>query len=169
MKLEATVGGRCHQVTVERREGSYVVAVDGVERVLDVRKLEGDFYSILAEGRSYEVSVERRGEGYEVRHGAAWRLVGLSDHGRRARSEFLSRGGGGVERVVASMPGKVVRVLVSPGDRVAAGQGLLVIEAMKMENEIAAPRAGAVASIHVEAGLPVEAGALLAVIAPDGR
>ncbi len=165
MKLEATLGGRSHEVITERREGRYVVVVDGVERVLDVRKLEGDFYSILAGGRSYEVSVERTKEGYEVRHGAASRLVRLSDPTRKAREELLSRGGG-PERVVASMPGKVVRVLVSPGERVEAGQGLLVIEAMKMENEIAAPRAGAVTSIHVEAGLPVEAGALLAVIAP---
>lgn len=165
MRLEATLGGRSHEVVAERREGSYVVAVDGVERVLDVRKLEGDFYSILAGGRSYEVSVERTREGYEVRHGAASRLVRLSDPSRRAREQLVSRGGG-PERVVASMPGKVVRVLVWAGDRVAAGQGLVVIEAMKMQNEIAAPRAGTVTSIHVEAGLPVEAGALLAVIAP---
>jgi biotin carboxyl carrier protein len=166
MKLSATVGGRTHEVVVERREGRYAVIVDGVERLLDVRKLEADFYSILSEGRSYEVSVERTRDGYEVRHGAAVRLVRLSDPSREGRERLRSRGAG-PEQVVASMPGKVVRVLVGPGETVAAGQGLLVLEAMKMENEIAAPRSGRVVALHVEPGAPVEAGALLAVIEPS--
>jgi biotin carboxyl carrier protein len=63
------------------------------------------------------------------------------------------------------MPGKVVRVLVKQGDQVQEGQGLLVVEAMKMENELKSPRAGVVKELHAQEGQPVEAGAKLAVVA----
>jgi len=66
--------------------------------------------------------------------------------------------------VVAPMPGLIVRVNVSPGDTVAAGQGLVVVEAMKMENELKAPADGVVARVSVEAGAAVEKGAVLVVL-----
>jgi biotin carboxyl carrier protein len=162
MRFTAKVGDRLHEVTVERRNGNHVVEIDGVRHEVDARKLEADFYSILTDGRSYEVSVEATRDGYRVRHGAAERLVTVSDPGRQARE---ARGtSAGPEPIVAAMPGKVVRLLVAEGDRVEPDQGLVVVEAMKMENEIAAPRAGRVASIAVRAGQTVEGGATLLVI-----
>jgi len=161
VKITAEVGTRTIEVTVERENGRYVVEVDGHRHDVDARKLEGDFYSLLTAGRSYEVTVECRGDAYHVRHGAAEQAVRLSDPGRKARANTRASG---PERVVTLMPGKVVRVLVGPGDAVVAGQGLVVVEAMKMENEIATGRAGRVRSVDVRPGQNVEGGALLAVV-----
>jgi biotin carboxyl carrier protein len=162
MKFQATVGETVHEIVVAKWDGSYVVTLDGAEHVVDARKLEADFYSILYEGKSYEVSVETAGPKYIVRHGAHEQLVELADASRGGREELRKRAG--PEAIDAVMPGKVVRVLVAPGDEVRAGQGLVVVEAMKMENEIGAPRAGRVTSVDVTPGQNVETGARLVVL-----
>jgi biotin carboxyl carrier protein len=162
LKFKATVGGNVHEIVVARLDGAYVVTFDGAEHVVDARKLEADFYSILYEGKSYEVAVESTGAHYIVRHGAYEQVVELADAARSGREELRKRGG--VESVDAVMPGKVVRVLVAPQDEVRAGQGLVVVEAMKMENEIGAPRAGRVKSVDVTPGQNVETGARLVVL-----
>jgi biotin carboxyl carrier protein len=162
VKFSAKVGQAILEVSVERHDGNYVVEVDGVRHEVDCHKLEGDFYSILADGRSYEVSIEATEDGYRVRHGATEQLVTLSDASRRAREAV--GGGTGPIRLVSLMPGKVVRIAVAEGDSVNAGQGVVVVEAMKMENEIAAPRPGRVKSIAVKPGQVVEGGAELLVI-----
>lgn len=162
MKISAKAGHQVLEVEIERSNGHYIVEIDGVRHVVDAHKLEADFYSILTGGRSYEVSVEANGETYHVRHGAAEQLVTLTDPSRRARESGPAAHG--PEKVVSMMPGKVVRILVEPGEKVTAGQGLLVVEAMKMENEIAAGKDGKVQRIAVEPGQSVEGGALLVVI-----
>jgi biotin carboxyl carrier protein len=162
VKINAKAGQQLLDVTIERQNGLYVIEADGVRHEVDVHKLEGDFFSILTGGKSYEVSVEATRDGYRVRHGAAEQLVTLSDPGRQARE---ARGASaGPERVLSLMPGKIVRLLVNEGDSVEAGQGIVVVEAMKMENEIAAPKAGRVVSIAVEPNQAVEGGAELLVI-----
>ena len=162
MKFAAKVGDTVHEIVVARLDGTYIVTLDGVEHFVDARKLEADFYSILYEGKSYEVSVESAGPKYVVRHGAEEQVVELADAARSGREELRKRGG--PESIDSVMPGKVVRVLVTPGDEVRAGQGLVVVEAMKMENEIGAPRAGRVRSVDVSPGQNVETGARLAVL-----
>jgi biotin carboxyl carrier protein len=162
VKISARAGSQILDVTVEKQNGSYIVEVDGVRHEVDSHKLEGDFYSILTGGKSYEVSVEPTRDGYRVRHGAAEQLVTLSDPGREGRAALDAAHG--PERVVSLMPGKVVRVLVNEGDEVEAGQGVVVVEAMKMENEIAAGKAGRVASVLVRPQQTVEGGADLLVI-----
>jgi biotin carboxyl carrier protein len=162
VKINAKAGQHFLDVTITRGNGNYVVEVDGVRYDVDVHKLEGDFFSILTGGKSYEVSVEATRDGYRVRHGAAVQLVTLSDPGRQARETM--REAQGPESVRSVMPGKVVRLLVNEGDTVAAGQGIVVVEAMKMENEIAAPKSGRVSSIAVAPDQAVEAGAELLVI-----
>ncbi len=162
MKFKATVGAIEHEVAVTRLDGLYVVTLDGVEHAVDARKLEADFYSILYEGKSYEVSVESTGLKYVVRHGAAEQVVELADASRGGRAELHKKGG--LETVESVMPGKIVRVLCAPGDEVNAGQGLVVVEAMKMENEIGSPRSGRVKSVAVTPGQTVETGAPLVVL-----
>lgn len=162
MKIHAKAGQQFLDVNIQRENGVYVVEVDDVRYDVDVHKLEGDFFSILTDGKSYEVSVEATRDGYRVRHGAAEQLVTLSDPDRQARESM--RDAPGPESVRSVMPGKVVRLLVNEGDTVEAGQGVVVVEAMKMENEIAAPKAGRISSIAVAADQAVEAGAELLVI-----
>jgi biotin carboxyl carrier protein len=162
MKMLALVNEVEHAVTIERQNGHYRVEVDGTVHVVDAHKLEGDFYSFLVADRSYEIAVEVRGDGYQVRHGAAEQWVRLTDPSRRAREALGGRAG--PEEVCSVMPGRVVRVLVNEGDTVERGQGLVVVEAMKMENEIAASKAGRIRSLAVKPGQTVETGALLLVL-----
>ena len=162
MKFAAKAGSDVHDIVVTRQDGLYLVVLDGQEHVVDARKLEADFYSILYEGKSYEVSVEAVGQTYLVRHGAHEQVVELADASRGGR-EDLGRASGDFQ-VASIMPGKVVRVLVAAGEHVLAGQGLVVVEAMKMENEIGAPRPGKVKEVAVEAGQTVESGATLLVL-----
>lgn len=162
MKFEAKAGDAVHALEVTRVDGAYRVVLDGVAHLVDARKLEADFYSILYEGKSYELSVENAGSRYFVRHGAAEQVVELADAARSGRERLHHHDG--AQAIDAVMPGKVVRVLVSAGDEVAAGQGLVVLEAMKMENQIDAPRAGRVQRVEVQAGQNVETGARLLVL-----
>lgn len=162
MKITARAGSEVFEVEILREDGRYIVEIDGERRVVDAQKLEGDFYSILGDGRSYEVSVERDGDGYLVRHGAAMQRVSMTDPGRQARES--AQAAGGPLALTAPMPGKVVRVLVGEGDAVEAGQGVAVVEAMKMENELEAPKAGTIRSIKVTPGQSVDGGATLMVI-----
>jgi len=83
MKIGAKAGSRVYQVNVDRQNGSYIVEVDGERHVVDAQKLEANFYTILTDGRSYEVSIEADGDSYFVRHGAAGQRVTLSDPSRR--------------------------------------------------------------------------------------
>jgi len=162
VRFALKLGERVHDVVVTRVDGSYAVVLDGVEHVVDARKLEADFFSFLYEGKSYEVAVEPAGSKYVVRHGASEQLVELADAARSGRDEIHRRGG--PTEVASIMPGKVVRVLVGAGDEVQKGQGLVVVEAMKMENEIGAPRAGRVHAVAVTPGVTVESGATLVVL-----
>ncbi len=163
MKLQAVNGEQAVDIVVERDDAdNFIVTVNDRTYHVDARKLEGDFYSILDDGRSYEVVVEIDGDDYRVRRGADERHVRISDPLRRGRGP--GEAPPGPENIVSQMPGKVVRVLVAAGDEIEAGQGVVVVEAMKMENEIAASKAGTVASIEIEEGQAVEGGTLLAVI-----
>ena len=162
MKLAVKVRDHVHDVVVTRQNGHYIVEVDGQRHVVDSHKLENNFFSFITDERSYEVSVERDGDTYKVRRGAAQLDVTISDPSRQAREELVTAAG--PEKVLSQMPGKVVRVLVAEGDEVEAGAGLIVIEAMKMENEIATVKGGKVMKIAVAPGEAVEGGALLLVI-----
>ena len=162
MNFAARVGHDVFEIVVRRVDRNYVVSLDGVEHVVDARKLEADFYSILYEGKSYEVAVEAAGPNYVVRHGANEMVVELADASRGGRDELPKHVA--LEEIHAIMPGRVVRVLVAPGDAVEAGQGLVVVEAMKMENEIGAPRSGKVKEVAVAPGVTVESGAKLIVL-----
>jgi len=129
------------------------------EAASDIVEVEPGIYSVLVDGCSYEVAVT----GAEVDVDGVRLTVEVEDP-RNWTPAASTRKSSGKESVKALMPGKVVRVLVSEGDEVAAGQGLLVVEAMKMQNEMKAPRAGRVLSIAVKEHQPVTAGSVLLTI-----
>ena len=162
MKLSVKVREHVHDVVVVRQNGHYVVEIDGKRHEVDSHKLENNFYSFVTEERSYEVSVERDGDTYTVRRGAARLDVMISDPSRQAREGLATSSG--PQKVLSQMPGKIVRVLVKEGDDVEVGAGLIVVEAMKMENEIATTKAGKVTRVAVEPGETVERGALLLIV-----
>ena len=136
---------------------------DGLERAADAAVPEPGVYSILMDGRSYEAQVEEAPNALIVVVGGRRFEIDVRDP-RRFRRAGAGAGADGVQTVAAPMPGKIVRVLVATGDEVQAGQGLLVVEAMKMQNEMKAPRAGKVLSISAKEGATVAAGESLATI-----
>ena len=122
--------------------------------------------------KSYEIAFEAAPGGEVVVHvnGIAVPLTVVEQRGSSKRRATVLRGGGaagsdtGPRAVVAPMPGRIVKVLVQPGEAVQARQGLVVVEAMKMENEVRAPHAGIVADVRVREGSSVEANAVLVVL-----
>ena len=125
----------------------------------DVVEVEPGIYSVLLDGCSYEVAVT--GSAIDV---GGVRLEFEIEDPRKWNPAGSSRRAEGPEAIKAPMPGKVVRVLVAVGDEVAAGQGLVVLEAMKMQNEMKAPRAGRVVSVGVKEHEAVNAGSVLLTI-----
>jgi biotin carboxyl carrier protein len=163
--FDAGVLGRTLRVEVRAQAGGvgrYTVSLDGRRLEVDLAASGSAFLSLLLEGKSYEVGLERREGGYNVVLGDRVVAVDLAPAARG--SSVAKKPASGPLRLTAPMPGKLVRVLVAAGDVVAAGQGLVVMEAMKMENELRSPRAGRVREIPVREGQVVEAGALLVLV-----
>jgi biotin carboxyl carrier protein len=125
----------------------------------EIIQVEPNVYSVLVDGVSYEARIT----GDEVTIGGARFSIEIDDPRQWKRSARAADSRGRAS-LTAAMPGKIVRVLVAVGDEVAAGQGILVIEAMKMQNELKAPRAGRVTAVQVKENDSVNAGALLATI-----
>lgn len=171
--IEIEVDGRSHRVAVEQvgpHPARFRVAWGGVTRVVDARRIDAETLSlVLVEGGSGSHAVrcvDAAGPGaVDVYVGGAV-VRALVDVGRARFTGGGARGGerGGGQHVTAPMPGKVARLLVAPGDEVEARQGVVVVEAMKMENELTAPRAGRVADVAVAEGASVETGKVLVVI-----
>jgi biotin carboxyl carrier protein len=133
------------------------------ERSAQIENPEPGVYSVLMDGRSYEAYVEETTGGLEVSINGFRFEIEARDPRRWSRKS-TGRGGHGVQSIASPMPGKVVRVLVATGDQVEAGQGMVVVEAMKMQNEIKASRAGKVLLVAVQEGATVTAGEVLATI-----
>lgn len=164
MIYDASACGRSVRVEVRAggAEGRYTVRLEGREVEVDVRDTGPHTMSLIVDARSHEVAIERSEGGYLVALRGEVLDVGVVEGAGGAVAP--RRTGGGPARVQAPMPGKLVRVLVSAGQEVGAGQGLVVMEAMKMENEIRAPRAGRVKEAPVREGQAVETGALLVLL-----
>jgi acetyl/propionyl-CoA carboxylase alpha subunit len=126
-------------------------------------QVEPGVYSVLMDGRSYEARVEES-EGCVIVFIDGHRFEVEIRDPRRWSRQSARPGAEGRLNVTAPMPGKIVRLLVAEGDIVTAGQGLLVVEAMKMQNEMKAPKAGVVVSLTAREGATVAAGDVLAAI-----
>lgn len=165
MEIVALLHDREETLRLERHDGHYTVTLGEREILVDMVHARPGVMSLIIEGQQHEVSVEpqgmgRRGTGrYQVSGSFGHEVVAIMDPlTHLAQQTRAGEGAGGQERVDALMPGQVVEILVAEGDTVEAGQGVLVLEAMKMKNEIQAERAGTVNRIFVEAGKAVEGG-----------
>jgi biotin carboxyl carrier protein len=166
MRVDLDVGGRRRVVEIERRDGRMNVRLDGSPVSVEAAALAGNRWSLRfpGSGRQHEVVIVARAEA-----GSLEALVdGLGVPVRVNNGTGVPKKpgvqGDGPDRVTAPMPGKVVKVLVRAGDAVTSRQGVVVVEAMKMENEVRAGKAGIVRDVLTTEGASVEAGTLLLVI-----
>ena len=164
MKLALTINGAEHAIDLLAPAPACRFQMgDSPERSAQVEIPEPGVYSVLMDGRSYDAYVEETPNGLVVSLQGYHFEIEARDPRRWSRKAAGS-GGEGVETIASSMPGKVVRVLVAVGDTVEAGQGIAVVEAMKMQNEMKARRAGKVLSLAAKEGATVRAGEMLAMI-----
>lgn len=163
MKYEVRANGKTRVVELTRNSETWSISLDGNPLDADVVEVAANTFSVLINGESYEVRIAPKPDGSlvvntsseeficEVTDPRAWR-------GRRHGAMEAE----GRQQISAPMPGKVVRVLLSAGDAVEVGQGIMVVEAMKMQNEIRSPKSGRVEKILVQEGQAVNAGDILA-------
>ena len=164
MKLKVVNGDREEELRLKLEEGQ--VAAQIGERVyeLEVREIEPDSYLFFLNTNVYECRVTERAGTFEVTIGGRSHEVTIVDPKRLRSGQNTDRHHHGVAEIRAPMPGKVVKVQIEAGTMVEKGMGLVVVEAMKMQNEMKSPRDGAVVAINVKAGDTVSAGDVLAVI-----
>jgi biotin carboxyl carrier protein len=156
MKFDVTVNDRAAELQLERERFEY----NGITREYSMEPSGPGVFSILIEGRSYRATVLAPGT-IQVND----RIFNVEVFDPRELRARTSAGASlGRQNIVAPMPGKVVRILVSVGDSIEPGQGLIVVEAMKMQNEMKSPKAGIVVEIRTKDGATVAAGEILVVI-----
>jgi biotin carboxyl carrier protein len=168
MRYDIDLGGKVYRLELLRKEDGWECHLDGREVFVQAAEVGEGTLSLVVGGQSFEVrraggrgrpphTIELfiRGKRYEVsvQDPRSWR-------GRRSAAQDEA----GPQRLTASMPGKVVRVLASEGDTIVSGQGIAVVEAMKMQNEIRSPRAGVLKKLLAHEGMKVNAGELLAIV-----
>ena len=167
MRLQTELNGEQCELRLEFKDFHVTAEVCGRRYQLDLHRLGDDAFLLFESGRVFEFHVNRHHGSknmFDVSIRGNNHLVTVIDPRRLRTDEEADKHHHGRAEIIAPMPGKIVRVLVEDGQEVEAGTGLVVVEAMKMQNEMKSPRAGRVISITVSAGDTVEAGTLLAAI-----
>jgi biotin carboxyl carrier protein len=164
MIYEVRVDGKPHRLELEGAEAAWTCRLDGEEIRVDAVVTRPDVLSLLIDGRSYEIKREQTATDLHMWVGSARFAVEVHDP-RSLRSRKDSAGdAAGPKKLIAPMPGRIVRVLVAEKSEVEAGQGVVVVEAMKMQNEIKSPKKGIVQKVMVAEGANVVAGDVLAIV-----
>lgn len=164
MIYDVRIGERTYRVELTRAGSSWQCLLDGQEFPVDVAGTRNGVLSLLINGKSYEVQVESSAGAANIVVGRERFAASVRDP-RSLRSRGRGEGGAeGARRITAPMPGKVVRIIAPVGTEVEAGQAVLVIEAMKMQNELKSPKKGKVTRLVVNEGTAVEAGQMLAEV-----
>jgi biotin carboxyl carrier protein len=166
MKLNLRVGANEFPINLKRKADRVEGCIGGTDRSefsMSVVEAQPGVFSVLAGTRSHTVRVNRSAEGFEVRVGAQRVFITVSDP-RDVSSASKNVAHRGPQEIRALMPGKVVKLLAELDDDIAAGAGILVVEAMKMQNEMKAPRNGRITRIFVREGATVGAGQPLVVL-----
>ncbi len=166
MTLSIEVNGTLHKLELEKidEESGYRVVLDGQQIAVDARLLREGVLSLIVDGTAYRCVLDEDPVAPAIYVGSnryTYRIEDPRSLGSRRGKKGLAAG---PVSIVAPMPGRVVRVLAQEGDEVASHQGIVVIEAMKMQNELKAPKAGRVSRIMVEVGSAVNSGQPLAII-----
>ena len=164
MNFEVAVEGKTHKLELNRDESGWQCAIDGEPMHVDAVLTRRNVISLIVDGVAYEVKREVAGNDQYVWVRSARFKTEVRDP-RSLRSRRAAAGPGeGPQKLVAPMPGKVVRLIAKAGEPIEAGKGVLVVEAMKMQNELKATKSGTVQKIMVAEGANVNAGDVLAII-----
>jgi biotin carboxyl carrier protein len=164
VKLEVEIGGKTRTVEFSRIGERLSWAIDGKAVEADAVEVSAGVYSILIDGQSFEARIEPAPKGVRVVVAGREYSASVRDPRQWKRHGGAAREAEGRQQVLAPMPGKIIRILVKAGEPVAAGQGLLVIEAMKMQNEVRSPKSGTVERLLVNEGQTVTAAEILAIV-----
>lgn len=168
MEYIATSGGREYRIEVAAQEGSlFRLSVDGAIWEVDYARISDRSYSLVIEGASCEVDLVTAANPYTIGvEGEVHEVEVLTERERRLKAvtRKAEGGPGGRQVIAAPMPSKVVKLLVSVGDQVKAGDGVIVVEAMKMENELRVTGPGTVKEIRAKEGEAVGGGQVLVVV-----
>lgn len=164
MNFKLKIAGRTRTLKVNSTGARLEFSLDGQGVAADVVEVEPNIFSVIFGGEVFEVRVEQSLQGARISVDGHEYLAELDDPRKRQCGAAGSSSAEGRQCVFAPMPGKVVRILVKPASTVTVGQGLLVVEAMKMQNEIKSPKDGRVEKINVREGQAVNGGEVLLTI-----
>ncbi len=153
-----------YKITLEKEDGQLQAEIEGRSIPVDFEKIEDDLYSVLIDGKSVSMGVFRKGKKVQVFiEGELYELEAVSEREQRKTSHIVS----GIQEIKSPMPSRVVKILRGEGDEVAPDEGLIVVEAMKMESELKSPIAGKVKNVMVKEGDAVESGTVLLVVSSE--
>ncbi len=164
MTYEVLIDGKTHKLELSHAEGGWNCRLDGREIQMDAVLARPNVLSIVIGGKAYEVKRERTATDLHIWVESARYAAEVRDPRSLRSRKSDGAAGEGPQKLVAAMPGKVVRVLVQEKDAIEAGQGILVVEAMKMQNELKSPKKGVVSQMRAKEGANVNAGEVLAVV-----
>jgi biotin carboxyl carrier protein len=166
MKLKARSSGAEHQLEIAKSGRTVTASVDGRTYELDVTELEPGVFLIKHEGRVIEASTTRQPDGSSitVSIGGTTIDVALFDPRKLPLGTAGAAAADGAAEIKTAMPGKIVRIIAAAGTEVEKGDGVIVVEAMKMQNELKSPKQGVVKEVRAAEGATVNAGDVLAII-----
>ena len=163
MIYDITINGRNYRLELDRAENRWACRLDGRTLDVDVVMVRPDVLSLRIGDRAFEVQYDRIAGEIQISVGSERYVAEIRDP-RSLRGRTRAADDHGPKKLTAPMPGKVVRILAHQGSEIEAGAGLLVVEAMKMQNEVKSPKKGKVQKILVTEGTAVNAGDVLAIV-----
>jgi biotin carboxyl carrier protein len=164
MVCDVIVVGKAHRLELEKVDAGWKCRVDGKEVLVDAVLPRRDVLSLLVDGHSFEVKREQIAGDLHLWVGRTRLAVELRDPRSWQARKSSAHDEKGPRKIMAAMPGRIVRLLVAEQAEVEAGQGIVVVEAMKMQNEIKSPKKGIIKRITAAAGAAVNAGDVLAIV-----
>jgi biotin carboxyl carrier protein len=164
MRYDIGLGGRIYRLELEGKEENWECRLDGREVLIHAALVGANTLSILRDGKSFEIKHEATGSGLAILIRGTRYEVSIQDPRSWRGRTRTAQDEAGPQKLIASMPGKVVRILAQEGDTIASGQGIVVVEAMKMQNEIRSPRAGVLKRLLAHEGMKVNAGEVLGIV-----
>ena len=164
MSYTLKVKDRVYSVDIDKDKDQTIVKIDDKEIPVEFEKIDDNLYSIILDGKSLTIGVLRDSKKLQVfMDGDLYQIDAISERDQRKSSQTLS----GVQEIKSPMPSRVVKILKTTGDEVAADEGVIVVEAMKMESELKSPIEGTLTDVMVSEGDAVEADTTLLIVSAE--